>query len=92
MAFSATVYNTVYMGPGRTSISGIWSGAAGDSAGSMAVAGTVTKANFYKFDNDQTWQIIPRVSSSVTSGVTTLTINNQDNVTTGYFEIDKLGG
>jgi hypothetical protein len=92
MAFSATIQNTQYMGPGRTSISGIWSGSAGDAAGSMTVAGTVIKANFYKFDNDQTWQIIPRVSSSVSSGITTLTINNQDNVVTGYFEIDKLGG
>lgn len=92
MAFSATIYNTVYQGPGRTSLSGIWSGVAGDTAGSMTIAGTVIKANFYKFDNDQSWQIIPRVSSSVASGITTLTINNTDNVVSGYFEIDKLGG
>jgi hypothetical protein len=58
----------------------------------MAIAGTVTKANFYKFDNDNTWQIIPRVTTSTTSGITTLTINNQDDVTNGFFEIDKLGG
>lgn len=92
MAFSATIYNTCYMGPGRTAISGIWSGGYGDAAGSMTVAGTVIKANFYKYDSDQTWQIVPRVTSSVASGITTLTINNQDNVVTGYFEIDKLGG
>lgn len=92
MAFSATVNNTVYMGPGLTKLSGSWSGSAGDAAGSMTVAGNVIKANFYKFDNDNTWQIIPRVSSSVSSGITTLTINNQDNVVTGYFEIEKLGG
>lgn len=92
MPFSATIYNTQYLGPGKTHLSGIWSGLAGDAAGSMTVAGSVVKANFYKFDNDNTWQIMPRVSSSVTSGITTLTINNQDNVVTGYFEIDKLGG
>lgn len=92
MAFSATINNTCYMGPGRTALSGSWSGLSGDTAGSMTVAGTVIKANFYKYDNNQTWQIIPRVTSSVTSGITTLTINNQDDVVTGYFEIDKLGG
>jgi len=92
MAFSATIYNTVYMGPGRTALSGTWTGGYGDAAGTMTIAGTVIKANFYKFDSDNTWQMIPRVSSSVSSGITTLTINNQDSVVTGYFEIDKLGG
>ena len=91
MAFSATIQNTQYMGPGRTSLSGSWSGSAGDVAGSMTIAGNVIKANFYKFDNDNSWQTIPRVSTSVTGGISTLTINNQDNVVTGYFEIDKLG-
>jgi hypothetical protein len=91
MAFSATVYNTVYYGPCRSSLSGTWSGLAGDAAGTMSVGGVVTKANFYKFDNDNSWQIIPRVTSSIISGITTLTINNQDNVVNGYFEIDKLG-
>jgi hypothetical protein len=92
MAFSATINNTCYMGPGRTSLSGSWSGLAGDAAGTLTVAGTVIKANFYKFDNDNTWQMIARPTTSVASGITTLTINNQDNVVTGYFEIDKLGG
>jgi hypothetical protein len=92
MAFSATIQNTQYMGPGRTSLTGAWTGSAGDAAGSMTIAGNVIKANFYKFDNDQTWQIIPRVSTSVASGISTITINNQDNVVIGWFEIDKLGG
>lgn len=91
MAFSATVRNVQYLGPGKTKMSGSWSGASGDSAGSLAVSGTVTQANFYKYDTGETWQIIPRVSASVSSGITTLTINNQDDVTTGYFEIEKLG-
>lgn len=92
MAFSATIRNVQYMGAGKTHLSGTWSGSSGDAAGSLSIAGIVTKANFYKFDSDNSWQMIPRVSSSVSSGITTLTINNQDDVVTGYFEIDKLGG
>lgn len=91
MAFSATVNGAAYLGAGKVKVWGSWSGASGDSAGSLAVAGTVTQANFYKFDSGNTWQIIPRVSTSVSSGISTLTINNQDDVTTGYFEIEKLG-
>jgi hypothetical protein len=91
MAFSATIWNTQYLGPGRTSLTGSWTGSAGDAAGTMSVSGPVIKANFYKFDNDNSWQIIPRVTSSISSGITTITINNQDNVVTGYFEIDKFG-
>lgn len=91
MAFSATVRNTQYWGPGRTSYSGDWSGAAGDAAGSMSVGGVVIQAIFQKMNNDGTYEIIPRVSSSISGGITTLTIENQDNVTTGYFTIDKLG-
>jgi hypothetical protein len=91
MAFSATVRNVQYWGVGRSSIVGDWTGASGDTAGSLAVGGLVTKANFYKFDTGNTWQIIPRVSISVSAGISTLTVNNQDDVTTGYFEIEKLG-
>lgn len=91
MAFSATTYNLQYLGAGRSSISGTWSGAAGDAAGTMSIGGIVTNAVFMKFDADNTCQILPRPSSSVSGGITTLTINNQDNVTTGYFTIDKLG-
>lgn len=91
MAFSATVYNTAYLGPSRTVLSGIWSGLAGDAAGSMAVGGIVTSARFDKFDADNTFQGVARVSSSVTSGITTLTVNNQDNVVSGYFTIEKFG-
>lgn len=91
MAFSSTIQNVQYAGPGKTILSGIWSGVAGDAAGSLAVSGTVTKADFIKFDSDNTFQGNARVSSSVSSGISTLTINNQDNVTTGYFTIEKLG-
>lgn len=91
MAFSATVRNTQYMGAGKTQLTGDWAGVSGDTAGSLTVGGVVTKANFYSFNTGQTWQSIPRVTSSIASGITTLTINNQDDVTTGYFEIEKLG-
>lgn len=91
MAFSATVRNVQYVGPGKTQITGDWAGASGDTAGSMTVGGLVTQANFYSYNTGQGWQIIPRVTSSVASGITTLTINNQDDVTSGYFEIQKLG-
>jgi hypothetical protein len=91
MAFSATVYNTQYLGPSKTKLSGSWTGASGDTAGSLAVGGLVTQANFYSFNSGNTWQIIPRVTVSVASGISTLTINNQDDVTTGYFEIEKMG-
>lgn len=91
MAFAATVRNLQYNGAGKTKVTGTWSGSSGDTAGSLTVGGIVTQANFYKFDSDQSFQIIPRVSSSVSSGITTLTINNQDDVVTGYFEIEKLG-
>lgn len=91
MAFSATVYNTQYMGPGKTQLSGSWTGLAGDAAGTMTIAGVVTNVQFSKFDNDNTFQFLPRPTVSVASGITTLTINNQDNVVIGYFTIDKLG-
>lgn len=91
MAFSATVYNVAYLGPARVKLSGIWSGLAGDAAGTMTFAGVVAGARFEKFDNDNTTQILPRVTTSTTSGITTVTINNQDNVVNGYFEIDKFG-
>lgn len=91
MAFSATIRNIQYYGPGRTSYSGDWSGSAGDAAGTMTVSGVVLQAVFQKFTADNTYEILPKVTSTISSGITTLTVENQDNVTTGYFTIDKLG-
>lgn len=91
MAFSATIRNTQYWGPGRTSYSGDWTGSAGDAAGTMSIGGVVIQAIFQKMNADATFEIIPRVTSSFSSGITTLTIENQDTVSTGYFTIDKLG-
>lgn len=91
MAFSSTILNTAYLGPGMTQITGSWSGAVGDAAGSMTVSGTVVSAQFEKFDADNTFQGMARCSNSVASGISTLTVNNQDNVVNGYFTIRKLG-
>lgn len=91
MAFSTTVAGTRYLGPGASTLWGSWSGAAGDAAGTLAIGGVVLSAIFSKFDSDNGTQILPRVTSSVTGNITTLTINNQDNVTNGYFIIEKTG-
>lgn len=91
MAFSATIRNLAYHGAGSSTVSGEWTGAAGDAAGTMTIGGIVTRAVFQGYNSGSTCEIIPRVSSSVASGITTLTIENQDNITTGYFEISKLG-
>jgi hypothetical protein len=92
MAFSATIRNQAYMGPGIRRIWGEWTGTAGDAAGSMVVSGYVTEANFQKLDPlDSTNQILARVGKVVASGKTTLTIQNQDNVTDGYFWITTTG-
>lgn len=91
MAFSSTINNVQYIGPGKRQLSGTWSGLAGDAAGTMSVSGTVIKTHFEKFDADNTSQGLARCSSSTTSGITTLTINNQDNVVNGQFTLDVLG-
>jgi hypothetical protein len=91
MPFSSTFRNMSYNGAGATTVSGEWTGVAGDAAGSMTVSGIVTRAIFQGFNTGATCEIVPRVSSSVSGAITTLTIENQDNVTTGYFVIDKIG-
>ena len=91
MAFSATINNVQYIGPGKRQLSGTWSGLYGDAAGTMTVSGTVVSAKFEKMDADNTFQGNARCSSSITSGITTLTINNQDNVVNGQFTLDVLG-
>jgi len=92
MAFSATITGQTYHGPGHRSIRGTWTGSAGDAAGTLAIAGIVQEAIFQKFDTkDNTYQIIPRIERSTSAGITTLTIENQDTVTDGFFTIDVLG-
>ena len=91
MAFSATIREVQYVGPGRRIISGDWSGAAGDGAGTFTCSGTVVSSRFEKFDNDNTFGQPVRCSGSTSGGLTTLTINNLDNVTTGYFTLEVRG-
>lgn len=92
MAFSATINNQAYMGPGIRKVFGTWTGNAGDAAGTISMGGIVRQATFQKFDTlDQTFQIIPRVEVSTTAGISTITVENQDNVTTGVFELTVFG-
>jgi len=92
MAFSTTIQTQVYMGPIIRKVFGTWTGSAGDAAGTMTVAGTVRQATFQKIDAlDGTYQILPRVEVSTTSGISTITVENQDNVTNGVFELTVLG-
>lgn len=92
MSFSATVRGQVYMGPMLRTLYGEWTGNAGDAAGTFAVAGNVMKADFVKYDPlDNTFQGVARVEISQTGAISTLTIENQDNVTAGHFMIDVLG-
>lgn len=92
MAFSATIQNIQYMGPGSKQFTGIWSGASGDAAGTMSVAGTVYQTDFDNYDSTNSYQVRPRCTVSTSSGISTLTINNQADVTNGVFVISVLGG
>jgi hypothetical protein len=89
MAFSATVRNTAPLSPGLKMTVGDWSGSAGDAAGTLDVSGGyVVGALFFKMDaQGNTSQIFPNVGLSTTASVTTITVQNQDNVTTGRFII-----
>lgn len=92
MALSTTIRGQGYMGSLRF-VYGDWTGSAGDAAGTLALGGGYpVMAIFQKFDAlDNTFEIIPRVEVSVSSGITTFTIENQDNVTTGRFFIVHSG-
>lgn len=92
MAFSATVRGTAYLGALRL-IYGDWTGSSGDAAGTVTISGPKPYvALFQKFDAiDRSYQIVPRVEVSTTSGITTITVENQDDVTTGSFMILSPG-
>lgn len=92
MAFSATVRGSAPLFPGFNITYGDWSGNAGDAAGTLTVAGgRVWGAMFWKQDGDNTSQIFPRVDTSISSGIATLTVQNQDNVVTGTFVVFNSG-
>lgn len=92
MAFSATIQNLSYEGAGVRKLYGTWSGAAGDAAGTMTIAGDLRHAVFQKRDALDLTYSIPRIEASTSNGICTLTIENQDNVTNGVFEITMFGG
>lgn len=89
MAFSATVRNSAVLGNSLRMTVGDWSGSAGDAAGTIDVSGGyVVGALFFKLDTQgNTSQIFPNVATSVSGSVSTLTVQNQDNVSTGRFII-----
>lgn len=94
MAFSATVRGTGYLGSSGIKFTyGDWTGSAGDTAGTLSVSGAYPLlAIFQKFDAlDNTYEIIPRIEISTSNFVTTITVENQDTVTTGRFFIVHAG-
>ena len=94
MAFSATVrFRGSIAGP-MTATVGDWSGNAGDTAGSVTVGGRYVGSLWFKNDtttaNQLTSQIFPKVEwDGNVPG--TLTVENQDTITTGSFIIFSLG-
>lgn len=93
MAFSTSNVQVSYMPPLKMMI-GDWSGAAGDTAGTISIGGRYVGSLWFKNDttsaNQQTSQIFPKVEwDGNVPG--TLTIENQDNVTTGSFIILTRG-
>jgi len=89
MAFSATVRKQAVLGDGLVMTMGDWSGLAGDAAGTLVVSGGYPLLIiFQKYDAaTNTQQIIPSVSVSVSGSLTTITVENQDAVTTGRFVV-----
>lgn len=92
MAFAYTIQTQTYEGNGIRKLFGTWTGSAGDAAGTIAVAGDVRLALFQKRDPlDNTYQIEPRIETSKSGAITTITVENQDNVLNGIFEMTILG-
>ena len=94
MAFSATVRGSAYFGANLRLTYGDWSGAVGDTAGTLSVGGRIIGSLWFKNDstsvNAGTTQIFPTVQwDGLIPG--TLTIQNQDNVTNGSFLLFSLG-
>lgn len=88
MALSMTVRGSSTLG-NLNVVYGDWTGNAGDASGTFTAGGAYPlMVIFQKFDPiDSTYQIIPRVSVSVSSQTYTITIHNQDNVANGRFFI-----
>lgn len=90
MAFStANVLSTSIGGQIRI-LTGTWSGSAGDAAGTVTFAGGYIGSFWFDTDSNSN-QVFPAVNSSVSGSTTTLTVQNQDNVTNGTFIIFVTG-
>lgn len=69
-------------------VKGYWSGNAGDAAGTFAVAGgQVYEAMFQDMDTTGPTMYIAPTSFSTSGYITTITVYNNQNVTTGRFMI-----
>lgn len=92
MAFSTSNVQVSYAPPLKLMI-GDWSGNAGDTSGTISIGGRYVGSLWFKNDTttvNLTTQIFPKVEwDGNVPG--TLTIENQDNVTTGSFIIFTRG-
>lgn len=88
MAFSTANIVTTPIASALRVITGTWSGAAGDAAGSFTMGGALIGSMWFKNDaNSNSTQIFPYVTSTVSGNISTLSVNNVDNVTNGTFII-----
>ena len=95
MAFSTTVRNIAYIGSGLRVTIGDWSGATGDAAGTISVAGRYIGSLWFKNDttsvNQNSQQVFPAVNWDGNASPGNLTVQNQDNVTNGSFLLFSIG-
>lgn len=94
MAFSYSIKNQALLGPGIRKLFGTWTGLAGDAPGSIVISGNVPQGSvlFQKTDPlDLTYASPCRVECNFSNGFTTISIENQDNVVQGTFEITANG-
>lgn len=88
MAFTTSTVTSTPIGGNVRIITGLWSGSAGDAAGTFTFGGALIGSLWFDNDaNTQSNQIFPAVSNSVSGNITTLTVQNQDNITNGTFII-----
>jgi hypothetical protein len=87
MAFATANVKANYFGSLNVT-TGDWSGNLGDAAGTVTVkGGRVYFANFMDQDATSPQPVDFQVSASQSGAVTTLTVNNNNNVTAGRFLI-----
>jgi hypothetical protein len=86
MAFSSTVYKRDLSGTTK-SVSGLWSGSAGDASGTFTVgSGFIKNASFRNEDADSPKEFV-QTDISYASGIATITVHNHQDVTNGKFDV-----